>query len=142
MNLMGAWYIHNFENLLRIMHQKNSKTFVYLFVFLIVPTPVVNLRAVTDLLAGQPLTLECSATAVRGITSSVDISISSSGVSFLERFLDVDPIIVGNSAVYSATVTIEELTIFDDGRAFFCVVIVNTTISDIDIFRLDVIGKK
>ena len=111
--------------------------------FLIVPTPVVNLRPVTDLLAGQPLTLECSATAVRGITSSVDISISSFGVAFLERFLDVDPIIVGNSAVYRTIVTLEELTVFDDGRLLFCVVSINNgTISAFDSFNLDIIGKK
>ena len=104
---------------------------------------MVNLRAVTNLLAGQPFTLECSATAVRGITSSVQLSIASVEASSREIFENVDPIIVGNSAVYSATITIDELTVFDDGRLFFCVVtIVNTTISDVDIFRLDVIGKK
>ena len=117
--------------------------FFFFFFCFIVPTPVLNLRPVTDLLAGQPLTLECSATAVRGITSSVDISISSFGVSFLERFLDVDPIIVGNSAVYRTIVTLEELTVFDDGRLLFCVVSINNgTISAFDSFNLDIIGKK
>jgi len=102
----------------------------------IVPTPVVNLRAVTDQVVGQPLTLECNVTAVRGITSSVDISISS-----LETVEDVDPIIVGNSAVYSATFTIDELTRFDDSRTLLCLVIINSTNTSSDALTLDVLGK-
>ena len=103
---------------------------------MVVPTPVVNLRAITDQITGQPLTLECNATAVRGITSSVDISILS-----LETFEDVDPIIVGNSAVYSATFTIEELTRFDDGRIVVCLVNINNSTSSSDTLILDVTGK-
>ena len=102
---------------------------------LLVPSPVVNLRAVTDQISGQPLTLECNATTVRGITSSVDISIF-----LLETFEDVDPIIVGNSAVYSATFTLEELTRFDDGRLLVCLVNINGTTSS-DTLILDVSGK-
>ena len=102
---------------------------------LLVPSPVVNLRAVTDQISGQPLTLECNATTVRGITSSVDISIF-----LLETFEDVDPIIVGNSAVYSATFTLEELTRFDDGRLLVCLVNINGTTSG-DTLILDVSGK-
>jgi len=102
----------------------------------VVPTPVVNLRAVTDQITGQPLTLECNATAVRGITSSVDISILS-----LETFEDVDPIIVGNSAVYSATFTLTELTPFDNGRQLVCLVNINGSITVFDTFILDTLGK-
>ena len=96
---------------------------------------MVNLRAVTDQITGQPLTLECNATAVRGITSSVDISILS-----LETFEDVDPIIVGNSAVYSANFTLDELTPFDNGRFLVCVVNINGTTSS-DTLILDFLGK-
>ena len=103
---------------------------------MVVPTPVVNLRAVTDQITGRPLTVECNATAVRGITSSVDISIMS-----LETFEDVDPIIVGNSAVYSATFTIEELTSFDDERTLVCLVTINNGISTNDTLVLDVLGN-
>ena len=99
---------------------------------------MVNLRAVTDQISGQPLTLECNATAVRGITSSVDISILS-----LEIFEDVDPIIVGNSAVYSATFTLDELTPFDNGRFLVCLVNINgTTSSASDAITLDVLGEE
>jgi len=109
---------------------------VYIFYFfLTVPTPVVNLRAVTNQVTGQPLTLECDVTAVRGITSSVDIIISS------ETFEDVDPIIVGNSAVYSTTFTIEELTSFDDGRQLLCIVLINSSSVEFDTLILDVLGK-
>jgi len=105
--------------------------------FLTVPTPVVNLRAVTDQVTGQPLTLECNATTVRGITSSVDISIFS-----LETVEDVDPIIVGNSAVYSATFTIGELTSLNDGRLLFCAVNYNGSLVGFDLLILDVLGKE
>ena len=106
----------------------------------VVPTPVVNLIAVTEQISGQSLTLECNATAVRGITSSVDISILS--LFSLETFEDVDPIIVGNSAVYSANFTLEELTPFDNGRLVFCLVNINGTGPvALDQFTLDVIGK-
>ncbi|XP_065910840.1 uncharacterized protein [Dysidea avara] len=105
-----------------------------------IPTPVVNLIAVTEQISGQSLTLECNATAVRGITSSVDISILS--LFSLETFEDVDPIIVGNSAVYSANFTLEELTPFDNGRLVFCLVNINGTGPvALDQFTLDVIGK-
>jgi len=97
---------------------------------------VVNLRAVTNQITGRPLTLECNATAVRGITSSVDISILS-----LETFEDVDPIIVGNSAVYSATFTLTELTPFDNGRQLVCLVNINGSITAFDTFTLDTVGK-
>ena len=105
---------------------------------LLVPSPVVNLIVVTDQISGQPLTLECNATAVRGITSSVDISILS-----LETFEDVDPIIIGNSAVYSANFTLEELTPFDNGRLLVCLVNINgTTASASDAITLDVLGEE
>ena len=96
---------------------------------------MVHLRAVTDQISDQPLTLECNATTVRGVTSSVDISILS-----LETFEDVDPIIVGNSAVYSANFTLEELTPFDNGRLLVCLVNINGTTSN-DTLILDVLGK-
>ena len=102
-----------------------------------VPFPVVNLRAVTNQITGRPLTIECNATAVRGITSSVDISIIS-----LETFEDVDPIIVGNSAVYSATFTLAELTPFDNGRQLLCLVNINGSIIVTDTFSLDTLGKR
>jgi len=98
---------------------------------------VVNLRAVTNQVIGQALTLECNATAVRGIASSVDISLFS-----LETVEDVDPIIVGNSAVYSATFTTGELTSFDDGRQLFCVVNINGSFAEFDSLTLDVLGKE
>ena len=96
---------------------------------------MVHLRAVTDQISDQPLTLECNATTVRGITSSVDILILP-----LDTFEDVDPIIVGNSAVYSANSTLEELTPFDNGRLLVCLVNINGTTS-IDTLILDVLGK-
>ena len=96
---------------------------------------MVHLRAVTDQISDKALTLECNATTVRGITSSVDISILS-----LDTFEDVDPIIVGNSAVYSANFTLEELTPFDNGRLLVCLVNINGTTS-IDTLILDVLGK-
>jgi len=104
---------------------------------------VINLRAVTNQTVGQPLTLECNATAVRGITSSVDITIFSLGPSqflIVETFEDVDPIIVGNSAVYSADVTLTGLTSFDNGRLIICSVNINSTSRGTDALILSLQG--
>ena len=117
----------------------NSSIHLHIFLIFIptVPTPVVNFRAVSNQISGRPLTVECNATAVRGITSSVDISILS-----LETFEGVDPIIVGNSAVYSATFTLTELSPFDNGRQLFCLVNINGSFTAFDTFTLDILGKR
>ena len=78
-------------------------------------------------IVGQSLTLECSVTAVRGITSRVDI-IWSRGGTEVERMEGVSvSSTTGNMVMYTDTYTISQLTTTDDGREYQCEVVINTS---------------
>ena len=78
-------------------------------------------------IVGQSLTLECSVTTVRGITSSVDI-VWSSGVAYVETVKEVNARHSGGNAVtYTAFYTIRQLRTTDDGRVYQCEVVINTS---------------
>jgi len=64
-------------------------------------------------------------TAVRGITSSVNI-VWSSGDTELQRMNSVSLTTVNNSLVYSDTYNITQLVTTDDGRVIRCEVVINT----------------
>ena len=91
---------------------------------------------------GQSLTLECSVTTVRGITSRVDIIWSSDGTA-LER---MEGVIVNsttdNSVVYTDTYNISQLNTTDDGKEHQCEVVINTSppVMANDSVTLDVMG--
>ena len=85
------------------------------------------MTALSAQIVGQPLTLECSVTTVRGITSRVDIVWSSDG-----REVAITPsvnmtISGGNFAIYSTIYTIPLLSTTDDGRVYHCEVVINTS---------------
>ena len=106
------------------------------------PTPDVNVTAPNTQTVGQSLTLECSVTTVRGITSRVDIIWSSDGRE-LER---MEGVIVSsttdNAVVYTDTYNISQLNTTDDGREYQCEVVINTSppVIATDSVRLDVMG--
>ena len=91
---------------------------------------------------GQSLTLQCEVTAVRGITSRVDI-VWSSGSVVLRRTNDKTATTMDNLLVYIDSYTISELNTADNGRIIKCEVVINTSppILDDDKIALDVIGK-
>ena len=91
---------------------------------------------------GQSLTLQCEVTAVRGITSRVDIVWSSSGME-LERMNDVSSTTIDNSSVYTHSYTISQLSTTDDGRVIQCKVVINTSssVKATKSITLDVTGK-
>ena len=91
---------------------------------------------------GQSLTLWCEVTAVRGITSRVDIVWSSNGTE-LERMNDVSSTTMNNSLMYTHSYTISQLSTTDDGRVIQCEVVINTTPSVMatDSLTLDVTGE-
>ena len=91
---------------------------------------------------GQPLTLTCNVTTVRGITSQVDI-IWRRGGSSLIRENNVLLISVDNSLLYTDTHTISPLSTDDDGRVYECTIVINASpvIRDSDNVALDVSGK-
>ena len=92
----------------------------------IVPTPNVTVTLPNIQMVGQPLTLECSVTTVRGITSRVDIIWSSDGLE-LERMEGVNiNSTTDNSVVYTDTYTIPRLSTTDNGTVYQCEVMINT----------------
>ena len=95
---------------------------------------------------GQPLTLQCDMTSVRGITSRVDIiwrNISNNSAE-LDRMDNVTANITGDSVVYTYSYTIPQLTTSYHGREIQCEVVINnpvTPVRDNAVVRLDVTGK-
>ena len=80
---------------------------------------------------GQSLTLQCSVTTVRGITSRVDIIWSSNGT------------VLRTVSGYSDSYTITQLSTTDEDRIYECMVVINTSppITAISSVRLDVNSK-
>ena len=107
-----------------------------------VPTPTVNVTALSNQTVGQPLTLQCEVTTVRGITSRVDIVWSSDG-SVLQRMDNVTLSPMNNSLVYMETYSNSLLNTTDDGRVIQCEVVINTSplVMASDSITLDVTGK-
>ena len=108
----------------------------------LVPTPdIVNVTVISTQIVGQPLSLECGVTIVRGITSRVDIVWSSNGVE-LRRTEGANSITSDISVTYTDYYNAFQLNTSDDGRVCECEVFVNTSppfMVDDDI-TLDVTG--
>ena len=93
----------------------------------IVPTPNVTVTAPNTQIVGQSLTLECNVTAVRGVTSRVDIVWSRDYNIMLRRTNNTTPIMMDNSLVYTDNYTIQLLNTNDDNRNYFCEVVINAS---------------
>jgi len=93
-------------------------------------------------IVGQSLTLECSVTTVRGITSRVDIVWSSQDVE-LQRINGTKSGFLNDvSTLYTSTYIIPLLSTIDDGRVYQCEVVINTSppVMATDSVTLDVTG--
>jgi len=93
-----------------------------------VPSKPYNISVVntTAQIVGQSVTLECSVTTVRGITSRVDI-VWSSGQLELQKFLGIGAALSNkNFTVYRTAYTIPQLSTTDDGTVYQCEVVINT----------------
>ena len=101
------------------------------------------MTAPSNQIIGQPLTLECNVTTVRGISSSVDIVWSSDGTK-LERVEGVNiSLMTSSTAVYTDIYTISLLTTSDDDKVYQCEVVINsnTTVTTNNSITLDVTGE-
>ena len=111
--------------------------------FYLVPVPDnVNIAVISTQTAGQPLTLECNVTTVKGITSRVDIVWSSNGLE-LKRIKGTNISYTSESSeIYTGIYNAMQLNTSDDGRVFHCEVIVNTSplLFAYDNITLDVTG--
>ena len=111
------------------------------WIVITVPTLIVNVTAPNTQTVGQPLTLLCEVTNVRGITSRVDIVWSSGGTE-LQRMNNVSSTMMSNSLVYTNSYTISQLSTTDDGRVIQCDGVINTSppVMADDSITLDVTG--
>ena len=107
----------------------------------VVPTPSVTVTAPSTQRVGQPLTLTCNATTVRGITSRVDI-VWSRGTNITKTIENIAPTAIRSLRKYIDTYTISTLRIDDDDREFECGLVIHASsqIRGSDIATLDVIG--
>ena len=92
---------------------------------------------------GESLTLQCKVTAVRGITSRVDIVWSSDGGRQLRRVNNTNATIDSGSMVYNDSYTISQLSTTDEKREIWCRVVINTSPSVMasNNIKLNVTGK-
>ena len=93
------------------------------------PTPnYVNITAPNTQIVGQSLTLECSVTTVRGITSKVDIVWSLKNGLELKRIAGMNiSLEANNSNIFVDSYTIPQLSTFDHDRVYQCEVVINTS---------------
>ena len=93
-------------------------------------------------MVGQPLTLQCSVTAVRGIESRTHIVWRSSNSTIIRRVTDVMVTTLSTSLLYTDYYTISQVNTDDDGRLYQCEVVINsnTPVTATSEIVLDVIG--
>ena len=77
-----------------------------------------------NLTIGDPLTLDCTVIAIRGISSSVDI-IWTTGGRIVKRVDNITPDIENDNAIYTDSFEISSLFTFDNGREYQCTVVIN-----------------
>ena len=114
----------------------NASTYVFLIFWgyhFIVPIPFVQITifdgetlGLTSLVIGDSLTLDCTITAVRGISSSVDIIWTTGGIE-LRRVEDIMADIENDSAIYTDSFEISSLSAIDNGREYQCTVVINAS---------------
>ena len=108
-----------------------------------VPTPSVTITALNTQIVGQSLTIECSVTTVRGITSRVDIIWSRDGTE-VERMEGVSvSSTTGNMVMYTDTYTISQLNTNDNHTEYQCQTRINfdSPVMATTSVTLDVIGE-
>ena len=107
------------------------------------PTPTVTLAVTRTQIVGQPLTLECSMTTVRGITSRVDVAWRRNGLQ-LDRRREIS----SNSTsidmlLFTDLYTITQLNTSDDSTTYQCEAVIRTShviTTSSRLVILDVIG--
>ena len=94
-----------------------------------VPNPFVQItfdKTLENVTIGDPLTLDCTVTAVRGISSSVDI-IWTTGGRVVRRVDNITAYRKNDSTIYTDSFEISSLSSIDNGREFQCTVVINAS---------------
>ena len=106
--------------------------------YIIVPTPFVQITIFDNttytfnnetlgngnLTIGDPLTLHCTVTAVRGISSSVDL-VWTTGGRVVRRVDNITADIKNLYAIYTDSFEISSLSAIDNGREYQCTAVIN-----------------
>ena len=87
--------------------------------FAVVPIPAVNVSVPKTQIVGQSLTLKCSGTTVRGITSRVLIRWRRNNI-IIASISGVIATIMDDSQAYTNFYTISQLSTIDDGAMYEC----------------------
>jgi len=114
-----------------------------LSIFLVLNVTNVSITAPSTQIVGQSLTLECSVTTVRGITSRVDIVWSSDDIELTKiKGVTVNSTL-GDSAIYKSSYTVQVLSTYDSERVYECTMVINTDppVLARSIVTLDLTGK-
>ena len=77
-----------------------------------------------NLAIGDPLILDCTVIAVRGISSSVDI-LWTTGGRVVKRVDNITADIENDNAIYTDSFKISSLSVIDNGREYQCTVVIN-----------------
>ena len=122
------------------MHVCTPIIYICIFVY-VVPTPTISVTTTPDTqTVGESLTLQCNVTAVRGITSNVNIVWRSGGTEFRRESVSSNQ--MGNSLIYLDSYTVQ-LNTTDEGRVIQCEVVINASppVMTSGSITLDVTGK-
>ena len=112
--------------------------------YTLVPKPVVILEILNNQTVGQSLRLECNVTAVRGITSKVDMLWFSNG-SEIKRIEGVNFSSISNNSElvqFTDFYIIPQLTTADENTSYQCEVLIdaNLSIKTVESISLNVTG--
>ena len=113
-----------------------------LYHIIIVPTPTVSITTETNQTAGQQLTLDCTVTAVRGITSRVDIMWLVDDSELYPITVDDVSSTMDDMQLFMDSYTIDQLSATDDGKVYQCKVLIDSDpiVMATDSFTLNVTG--
>ena len=87
---------------------------------------IVGNETLENVTIGDPLILDCIVTAVRGISSSVDIMWTTGGI-VVRRVDNITADIENDNAVYTDSFEISSLSAIDNGREYQCTVVINAS---------------
>ena len=105
--------------------------------------PSVIVSTLKDQIVGQLLTLKCNITAVRGITSRVDVIWSSDGLELRQtEGINAISVLIG-SVVYINSYTISQISTSDENRTYLCkvLIIASSSVEATNSVTLNVTGK-
>ena len=111
--------------MVRVITQINIFNFLS---YSIVPTPNVSITVNGNLTVGQPFSLQCVITTVRGINSQLSIvwSKGDDGEELKRENINAS-ITMFSSVMYRDYLNISQLTTDDDGETYRCEVIINAS---------------